>query len=1273
MTTPTDRSPMMAVPAWLILGAFPTEERRHSGWLFDGPPGEPDFRPEAGDKLGGRRWTRHAPSAPFIDFLRAPLSFPQQTWCYAYALTYVYSPRRQNVRWLAGSDDGLAVWLDGELIHTYDAGRGLTLDQDEIRATLEAGWHTVLCKVTQHELNWGLSLRINTSQPDAAQGLVYSTKRPPLRHLAVYRRASGTFRFHGAPRVQAGYDGDWFCSLRLRLFNDSREPARAGQIDLLDADGHSHASASFAVWPPFGGDEISLQPHGTAFLTALADERAAWRLNVRSSLGSHDLPFDARVLARATSRALLGFSAPALPNAVLRVPDVFRGAAAEVRLLPLSASALAREIPWPDLPSRAVSPKETATGRIVVGLTPPRGMPKLIARIVFGNPAQRQVLSQVEALLQAVSAEPPKTRAALCAALRGVAANRPAEFFRALQKAIENFAASEPAGRRGRVTLVGHAHIDMNWLWTTPETIKCCHDTFRQVLTFMDEFPTFHFSQSQSAVYRYIEEYDPVMFQRIRKRVAAGRWELLGGMVAEGDTNLVSGEGLARSLLLGQRYFRSRFHRLARVGWLPDNFGHAAQLPQVLQLAGIRYFYGHRCQPGLGPYQWVAPDGSCVLVFATETYNVEVTPELRKAPARFNPVNGRVLCVYGVGDHGGGPTRRDIRNALEYAALPAFPQIELGTAERLFASLEADRGRYPVHRGERQYVFEGCYSAVARIKAMNRRCENALYAAEMLAALAEERTNAYPAQRLAEAWETVAFNQFHDILCGSAVHESNHEALARYGVALETAEKTTFGALRQLAAGVRTRANRGQPLVVFNPLPKRRTDVAEVELFTHLPPAGARLRSWGSFLFQPVVPEDAGQGPFATLKLVDEQNRPVNAQIVDGKLFPNGYRLKARFVAKDVPACGWRTFYARPEEVGSIQGPAIRIRKNRIETPLLIVGWDPVTGHLTRLFDKVRGKECLLPKRPANVLRVDQEAPHGMSAWELGTIKQASTLDKADCIRVIETGPVRAVLEIVRTWDRSTFTQRVIVYRDLPRVDFELDAVWYQLGNPVSGMPSLRVSFPVNVQRGRFFCDTPFAAVERPATGREVPAQKWTDLAGRSGGVALLNDGQYGHRCAGDTLEMTLLRSSYEPDLYPDQGVHHMRYSLVPHAGNYRAGGVPEAGLEFNLPLLALETPPNGSGERRDGAGLLAVTPAGVYLSAVKKAEDGPGLVVRFFEDHGRSVDAQLVFARPVRRTWRVNLLEDKDRSGARPRAAGRTVRVKIRPHEIASLYVELK
>ncbi len=1264
------RKDIIPVDQWLVLGSFPLYERRRGHWLNNGYPCEPQFAPREGDAFDGRKWKRY--QGEHLDFLNPSLAFTHRAKCFAYAATYLYSPRRQNVRLMIGSDDGVAVWLDGKQVHYVETERPLNPEEDLVPVTLSAGWHVLVCKVSQYQFRWDLTLRVTGTRPGQGAEAEFSWKRPKEKlRSGLQGRRKGLVWGSPVPRIDLEPNHEAVnLNLGFHLFNDSEKESGRYRATLRDEAGTVYGRPSQKNLQPFSSWEVSLDLGQEGLLEAFASGRP---LRLHAANGKQERTFEiAEGLEGALFHALAGgYSVPLDPEARIGIPKVFRGQEAEIRILSGPSLPLSREISWPDLPSRVATPAETRGGSVRMGLEAPRHIPGLQAQMVPGDAELRACIRRMLFHVEQVGADPAAGAEAARSGLRAWAEGDYAGVKAAMAAFEQALAKSLPDRSSHRAILVGHGHIDMNWLWTSSETLQCCHDMFRQVLTFMDEFPQFHFSQSQASTYRYIELHDPGMFERIRQRVKEGRWELLGGAVTEGDTNLSSGEGIVRTLLYGQRYFQSRFGRRAQVGWLPDNFGHVAQLPQLLNLAGIKYFYGFRCQPALGTYRWQGIDGTQTLNFTTPTYNGAVTPELREIPEQYDPKHKKAMWVYGVGDHGGGPSRRDITRALDYQASAGFPKIEFGKAEDFFKSIEPHAGDYPVHAGELQYIFEGCYTSIARIKEANRRCENTLYAAELLSALNALEGEAYPGEIFERVWERVAYNQFHDILCGSAIHASNRESIGVYDALLAEAEETRFAALRSRAAGFATRRAEGRPLVVFNPLPRKRTDIVEVEVFSYQAPPTANPNHWGHFDRIHVEPVDIGQGPYATVELEDEKGSPVPAQIVRGKLFPNGYRLKVQFLAKDVPACGSRIFYIRADQPGQKPEGGLKVQGTTVETPWLRVEVDPRTGNLNRVYDRKRKKEVLSKGEAGNLLKVYMEKPHGMSAWCIGPISEVIALEKAESVRVVEQGPVRAVIEVERKWDRSSFTQRIIVYRDLPRVDFELDARWFQVGGPEADAPMLRVAFPLNVKRGKFYCDTPFAAVERPVSGREVPAQKWTDLSGISGGAALLNDSKYGHSCTDSTLEMTLLRASYDPDRYPDQGPHAIHYSLFPHEGDWIAGQVQQTGLEFNLPLEAIEMPPNEKGSGCAEESLWELGPGNLFPAAFKKSEDRRAWIVRFFEGHGQSANAVIRLAHAPKKAVRANLLEEPVEGAAAPSIEGNSVRVKVKPHEIVTLRLE--
>ncbi|MDR3260824.1 MAG: hypothetical protein LBT78_03210, partial [Tannerella sp.] len=464
--------------------------------------------------------------------------------------------------------------------------------------------------------------------------------------------------------------------------------------------------------------------------------------------------------------------------------------------------------------------------------------------------------------------------------------------------------------RQDTIHVIGHAHRDMNWLWTTSETMKMSQDNLRQAVAFMDEYPDYTMIQSQATIYNFVEKADPQLFELVGKYVRQGRLEPVGGMWTEGDTNLSSGEAITRSFLLGQRYFQQHFGRMARIGWLPDNFGHVSQLPQILKLAGCDYFYFHRCKPYLGSFWWVAPDSSKVLCYANDTYNGDITDGLKNDFARFAPGKHRILQITGEGDHGGGPSRANIEKVHQLNQTPGHPAIQFTSAENFFKQVSNEMSGRPTHRGEMQFIFEGCYTTVADIKEGNRNCESALYGSEFLNTICWLNGEQYPAGELRNLWHTLTFNQFHDILPGSAINEANKEGVSRYMDVLWKSNELRSIAFRKIADEVKFKTGMGQPIVAFNLQPQTHKAIVEADVYSHEEPVSVKATHWGDFYgSKNITPVDKGQGNVPTVLVRDGAGKTYPAQIVWAKKTPPGYTSKVRFIVDELPAGGYKTFY----------------------------------------------------------------------------------------------------------------------------------------------------------------------------------------------------------------------------------------------------------------------------------------------------------------------------------------------------------------------------
>ncbi len=807
--------------------------------------------------------------------------------------------------------------------------------------------------------------------------------------------------------------------------------------------------------------------------------------------------------------------------------------------------------------------------------------------------------------------------------------------------------------KRYTAHLIAHSHIDMNWLWPWSETVEVCRRDFTAVDHLMDRYPEFHFSQSQASTYHAMETYHPDVFDRIRARVQEGRWDITATTWVEGDLNMAAGESLVRQILHTRRYIRSRFGVEPPICWEPDTFGHPATYPQILKKSGVQFYYFCRAGKGHPLFWWEGLDGSRVLaVQDPRGYGSMidvlgasgVVESVMDFSGRYNIHRG--LYVYGAGDHGGGATARDIEAARVIDATPFLPRAQCSSTVSFYQEALAESPKFPVVRGELNTVFEGCYTSHSDIKHMNRDGENVLLTAETTAALGALMADAsYPLDDLAEAWRTLCFHQFHDILCGCAIGVTYREARERMAPMIEMARQTTASALAALASAVDTGAGDGPRIVVFNPLAWERDDVVRVPL--------------------------SELGDTVPAAVEDDRGQHLPVQVCGDELV---------FIAEELPSLGVRVYRPVNEPAGDEEATVqVDPQENVLDNGVLRIRVHPASGALDQLIDHEAGRDLAGlragqgPEAKAtagmlNRLQILWEQPHPMSAWNIGDITRVDHLITGAQVQVVEQGPVCGVVEVRRQFLNSSLRQRIVLYRKLRRIDFETEVEWHERGSAHQDAPMLRTTFAPLLGYTRATFEIPFAGLERPADGREVPALRWADLSEDAYGVSLLNDSKYGHQAHGNTLGLTLVRASYEPDNNPDEGLHRFTYSLYPHPGDWREAGTDQRAAELNQPVQIAVTDGH-AGSLQPGRPWLRCESEHARVSAVKLAEDQPeeglAVIVRVYEAHGRETDVHLQPGWPIARAEEVDLIE---RPLADLAIEGGGTSLHLTPHEIKTV-----
>ncbi|UCD74486.1 MAG: alpha-mannosidase [Phycisphaerales bacterium] len=787
---------------------------------------------------------------------------------------------------------------------------------------------------------------------------------------------------------------------------------------------------------------------------------------------------------------------------------------------------------------------------------------------------------------------------------------------------------------------VGHAHIDTAWLWPVRETRRKCLRSFANVLELMDRYDDFHFLCSQAQQYAWVEQDTPALFERISQRVRDGLWEPGGAMWVEPDCNLTSGESLIRQILHGTRYWRDKFgdHAPQTYLYLPDTFGFSAAIPQIMAQAGLKTFITNKLswnQMNEWPHStfiWRGLDGSDVLAHCTpgKDYNATNTPrELARGEMECARKDlGRTIAwlqPFGYGDGGGGPTEEMIDAALLAADCEGLPAVKLARADvlcdelhRRWADLSARGDRLPTWDGELYLeLHRGTLTSQAWLKRANRRAEQDLRVVEWLHAASPADNAADPAllEKLGAMWKLVLTNQFHDILPGTSIGKVYEDSRQEYRRIEQFCAEAIDTGMAAWSRGAGT-AGLHDPIMVLNPHSDPFTGVVECDdrltYVRDIPALGAAVIDRGKE--EPVAP----------------------VEVADGRL-SNGI-ISARFDG---------------------EGGISDLRRVDDDRPVAAAG--PGGSHL-----------------PLNQLMLYEDRPQAWDAWDVDRNhleKPMPVAGPAERSRIVESSPLRGAIEFERPLgQRSRIIQRYVLAAGSPRLDIHTRIDWHE------NHRLLRALFPVDARSRHATYEIQFGHLDRPAHRNtawdqarfEVCAHQWMDLSEPGFGAALLNDGKYGHSCDGKVIGITLLRSPKHPDPNADMGEHEFTYSIMPHAGDWRAAGVDRQARALNAPPLARAMKRDQTGAWKGAWAPFTIETHGaahVDIAACKPAEDDDRTIVRLVETHGGAGDITLKWNLPVSGVEPVDILE---RPMTLPQfshdQAERTTKFRLRPFQIVTL-----
>jgi alpha-mannosidase len=1262
-----------AIKPWLLAGPFPVDTG--SARLDRQDVGDPAvLAPTAGATAQGHAWRAvNADAAGELDFATI---FDQTSLdnTASYAITYMASPTARTVQLGVESDDDVVVWLNGKLVERRDIARSVGLGRDTVSLHLEPGVNRLLYKIVNRGGGTGLGARLLVGNGSPIEDIaIANTPTVVATQVASTSVGIGSVGLAGDPVLVANEPG-------LRVPVRACVTARAAVAPHLNVQvGQSRITTSTpaagvpapVTWEAAWSDLAAPASHGAVAASAeFADHSAdsSQRATTIVAAAPGDL---LDLLARPITA--IGWTGPEGPMDTVRADSAARRAMPRIQFRTTVGNDLSGLTLVMHVGEFMPSGQYSVNGRAL--------LPDTLGRVTVCAPCHAgEALDIVVTPNGARWWDPPVFRIAdlgwhemhdgaewarffthdsslavpseadARALLAAVVQPDKAAYMSIVNEWQTKLAPAVAKIRRDTIDIVGNSHIDAAWLWRWRETQQVVDATWSTATKLMAKYPDMHFAASAAQYYVWLEQRDPATLARIQKLESEGRWNLVGGWWLEPDVNMPSGESLVRQGLYGQRTFMRLFGHPARVAWIPDTFGYPWSLPQIFLGSGMDFFVTQKLRwndtnkwpARLNDFYWQGPDGSRVFAYIPYGYDSDLNPKSlanQEEATIDSSATRHMLTLYGVGDHGGGPTMEMLERSHDLKRIPAFPVLRdadpAKALERMRADFPADG---PVVRDELYLEYHrGVFTTQAAIKHWNRRMEGTLEAAEAAATIAP---GAYPRAALTSAWEKTLFNQFHDVLSGSGIDSVYMDAKVDYAAADSLATGAMTDALRGIAAKLDTRPLRAgdRPFVVFNPSARSRSEDVIVQL-----PAGIDVNDWG---------------------VVDGRGNVLASDVAD----PSCLRVRV----DGVPALGARVLFLR--KGAKLMTPTLRTSAgNVLENAYLRVEIDSVTGGIARMYDKVN-KRDVLARGPATnglVLMVDQ--PKDYDAWNIDNLNGARTwlvTGGDNPAPVWRRDPIGTSVTVTRGRPRAMVTQRYSLPDSARWLSVETTVDWHE------SHQLLKAALPFAFEMDSTRAEIPYAVMPRTTRPRtrvdsarfETPMLRFVDGDARDGtyGAAIVTAGKYGYSASGDTVFITLLRSPKSPDENADMGTQHFTYAIVPHAGDWRSPSVREAARTFNEPLRAAMVPAH-AGVGRVTKPVITIESGSVELGALKRAEDGNGWILRLVETSGRPTTARLRFSHAVTAT-ETDMLERPSTTVFH--STGATLSIPMKPWKIETVLI---
>ena len=783
------------------------------------------------------------------------------------------------------------------------------------------------------------------------------------------------------------------------------------------------------------------------------------------------------------------------------------------------------------------------------------------------------------------------------------------EFYKSIEAATEymekNFYNSICGKSDLLVSCIGHTHIDVAWLWTIAQTREKAQRSFATVIKLMQQYPEYKFMSSQPQLYVFVKENAPELYEKIKQAVRDGRWEVDGAMWLEADCNLTSGESLVRQIMFGKRFMKEEFGVDSKILWLPDVFGYSAAMPQILKKSGIDKFVTSKIswnETNKMPYDvfiWQGIDGSEMFTYfltaidkkpfgettLNDTYTVYsgyIRPsQVLGTWKRFQQkaYSNETIITFGYGDGGGGPTK----DMLEQQRRLAYGLPGYPKTQISFASEFLKR------------VEKSFFENSAKLNKMPK--------------------------WVGELYLELHRGTYTSIAKNKKNNRSSELAFQRIE-ALSVIDMLNGGSYPQ------EKINKSWQKILLNQ-------------FHDIIP--------GSSIFE--VYEDSDKDYLQILGTAKEIQEEKISNIIsgiktDGGLFvynSNGFLTsgtvcvdgKSVYV-KDIPPFGYKVVKEYNDESN------IKFYENGMENDYFKITFE--NGKIISIFDKRNGFEAIEHGKYANEIQIFEDIPKWCDAWEITDYytEKMWTADEMITEERIFDG-VRAGIRQVRKCLNSTIEQKIWIYSDIDRIDFDTVIDWKEEHLLV------KAAFPFNVNAIDATYDIQFGSIKRPTHKNtswdeakfEVCAHKWADLSDNGYGVSILNDCKYGYSAEGNTLKLTLLKCATYPNKNADREIHKFTYSLYPHKGTVYEADTIKRSYELNNPLIATKIGVQ-NGKKGEEFSLFSCDKDNVIIETVKKAEVGSDIVVRIYESKNMKTKANILVGTDFKKAYLCDLMENE-------------------------------